>query len=124
MTEKPQISEAEWAVMDVLWKRSPISANDIVEALKGKKKWNHRTIRTLLSRLVKKNILTFTEQGKSYLYRPRLSRDACVQSESSSFLNRVFNGNATSMLLHLVESTHLKESDIEELRLLLNKKGE
>jgi predicted transcriptional regulator len=57
MHEAMRITEAEWLVCQVLWRHSPQTANEIVDKLAGKTDWNPRTIKTLLNRLVNKNVI-------------------------------------------------------------------
>jgi BlaI family penicillinase repressor len=124
MSKSPSISDAEWEVMTVLWDQSPLKANEVVERLKGRKAWNPRTTKTLLNRLVKKGALDFTTQGNRYLYRPRVKREACVRTESGSFVKRVFGGAVGPMLVEFVRQADLSASEIEQLKRLLDEKGD
>ena len=122
MATPPQISDAEWEVMKVLWDASPRTASEIADALCEPKQWSPKTVKTLLGRLVKKGALRFTEEGNRYLYRPTFERDRYVEQESRSFLERVFGGAAAPMLVHFVEHNQLSETDLEELREILERK--
>src|SRR5580698_9293882 len=102
MPNKPSISAAEYEVMNVLWTQSPLTAGAIVERLKDHKDWNPRTIKTLVNRLVKKRAVGFVPRGKSYLYRPLVTREACVGKESRSFISRFFGGAVGPMLVQFV----------------------
>jgi BlaI family transcriptional regulator, penicillinase repressor len=123
MAGLPSISDAEWEIMTILWAESPLTAAEIVTRVEGRKDWNPRTVKTLLNRLVKKKALDFTEQGNRYLYRPRVRRDACVKSESRSFVSRVFGDSAGPMLVQFVRETHLSKEEIEELERILREKS-
>lgn len=123
MAKIPRISEAEWQVMDVLWRRSPLSAGDIVDALARDTDWEPATIKTMLNRLVKKGALRFKVEGKRYLYAPAVARDACVRSAGRSFLDRVFGGAPGALIAHFVEDAKLSKDEIAELRRLLDRKG-
>ena len=122
MRKKPSISDAEWEVMDIVWENSPITSREVVESLAGTKKWNHRTIKTMLNRLVKKGALKYEVEGKAYLYRPCVSRDVCVREESKSFLDRVFGGASNPMLVQFVKNTKLSQEEIKELKQILSEK--
>jgi BlaI family penicillinase repressor len=119
----PSISEAEWDVMQVIWDASPITAGEVVEKLAGRRKWSPRTVKTLLNRLVKKSALAFDVRGNRYLYRPKVSRQQCIRSESRGFVSRVFAGDAAQMLLRFVDETELSPEQIAQLKRLLDKKG-
>lgn len=123
MPRPPRISEAEWEVMEAIWSRHPITAQDIVETLGPERDWKDQTIRTMLARLVKKGALSTTPEGKRYLYRPLFTREQCVRNESSSFLEKVFDGASASLLLHFVQNTRLNKKEIAELKKLLDEKG-
>jgi BlaI family penicillinase repressor len=110
--------------MDVVWSAAnPVTAGEIVEALSPPQtSWNPRTIKTMLNRLVKKGALQFDADGNRYLYRPAVSRQACVREQSRSFLQRVFGGDVAPMLAHFVQDAKLSPKQIAELRQLLDEK--
>ena len=120
MPELPRISDAEWAVMTAVWDRSPRTAAEVVEALAARR-WNVRTIKTLLSRLVKKGVLGFEERDKRYHYSPRIDRESYLQEESRSFLER-HRGSASPLLAHFVREGELSTDELAELRRLLDEK--
>lgn len=118
----PQISDAEWEVMNVLWDDSPQTASEVADKLCERMRWHPKTVKTLLGRLVKKGVLRYREEGNRYLYSPAYARERLVAAESRSFVDRVFGGNATPALLHIVESMNLSAEDLEELRAILERK--
>ncbi len=117
-----KITEAEWEVMSVVWERSPVAASTVVEELEKKRQWSLATVRTLLRRLVNKGALNQEEDGKRYLYTPRVSMEQCVRRESESFLDRVLGRAPSTALIHLVENANLSKQDIKELRRILREK--
>ena len=114
-----QISEAEAVVMDVLWKRSPLSADEVVMALSSRQDWQDATVKTLLNRLLNKGAIDAEKDGRRYLYAPVLQREAWVQGESESLLDRVFGGRVAPLVAHFSEQRKLSRKDIAELRKLL-----
>ena len=119
MHNMPRITETEWALMRVLWKRSPLSAQHIIDMLSKQEVWHPKTAKTLLNRLVKKGALGFQKSGRAYLYHPLVAEKDCVAAESDSFLSRVFSGSLKPMLAHFVESGKLSPPEIAELKRLL-----
>jgi len=117
--EPVRVSEAETKVMGVLWEGSPRSASGVITALAESTGWNHRTIRTLLRRLVEKGAVTVEAKGRAYLYRPALSRERFIRQESRSFLDRVFGGSPLAAVVHLVEEEPLSPQELARLRRLL-----
>jgi len=124
MAKTPPITDAEWEVMSVLWERSPATALEIIETVREKMEWHPKTVKTLLSRLVRKGVLRYRTEGNRYVYSPAIARQRYVKQESQSFVERVFGGEATPALMHFVRTTDLSKDDIEELRRLLDEKQE
>ncbi|MEE1257257.1 MAG: BlaI/MecI/CopY family transcriptional regulator, partial [Lachnospiraceae bacterium] len=62
MSDLPQISEAEYEVMKIVWKHAPINTNEITEKLLQSTSWSPKTIQTLIKRLVTKGVLTYEKQ--------------------------------------------------------------
>lgn len=123
MAAMPRISQAEWAVMEVLWDQHPLTAADVAGRLSGCKDWSPRTVKTLLSRLAQKGAVLFEPQGKRYAYRPAYPRSRYVRAESKTFLRRVFAGQESAMLVQMVRDARLSAEEIEELRdILLSKR--
>jgi len=122
MTSTPKISEAEWVVMEVVWRQNPITALEVVQQLTAHKQWQDQTIRTMLRRLIRKKALTYKAEGKVYYYAPAVSREQCVRGESRSFLERVFGGAAQPLLVQLVQETKLSADEIAELKKILRDK--
>ena len=119
MKKLPRISDAEWSVMKVLWKKSPLTASEVIEALGEGDEWHPKTVKTLLGRLVQKGALGFKKDGKAYLYRPLVDEDECASAASEAFLTRVFGGSLKPMLAHFVEKKRLSPAEMNELKRLL-----
>ena len=122
MPKPPRISEAEWEVMNVLWESSPLTSSDVAEKLCEQMQWHVKTVKTLLGRLVQKGALRYRQEGNRYFYQPVIARERYVQSESRSFIDRVFGGKATPAVVHFVETMKLSDEDLEELRSNLDRK--
>lgn len=120
MKENPKISNSEWEVMKIIWNNPEISSINIIQKLKDKSQWKPATVKSLINRLLNKNAIGFNKLGNEYLYFPLILEDECIKSESMSFVNRVFNGSIKSMFLTFADSKELSETDIEELKNILN----
>jgi len=114
-----QISEAESIVMEALWNESPLSAEDVVAVLAGDRQWQEATVKTLLNRLLGKGAIAAEKDGRRYLYRPVLTRDDYVASESKTLLDRLFNGRVAPLVQHFSERKKLSKKDIAELKRLI-----
>ena len=119
----PQISDAEWEVMKLVWELHPVPASDLVARLGREQRWAPRTIKTMLARLVDKGALVYEVEGKRFLYRAKVRREACVKHESRSFLLRVFGGAVAPAVVHLLTHSNLTEEELNELRRILDGEG-
>ena len=120
MSKLPQISEAEFEVMKVIWKYAPISTNEVTEKLTQTTDWSPKTIQTMLKRLVTKKALTYEKQSRVFVYTPLVQEDEYIRQESNSFLNKYYNGNIVSMLTSYLEDDKLSKTELDTLRHLLS----
>ncbi len=124
MKSLPQISEAEFEVMKIVWKYAPISTNEITDRLVQTTTWSPKTIQTLIKRLVNKGALTYEKQSRVFVYTPLVDQDEYIGQESTSFLNRFYGGNISSMLSAYLDQDKLSETEIHTLRSLLSKNSD
>lgn len=122
MSNLPKISDAEWEVMKVIWDLEEATSNEVIESLRGKQSWKNTTIKSLISRLLNKEVISFKKVGKEYFYFPLISEKECVKEESESFLRKVFNGSINEMLVNFIKSDNLTKEDINELKNILDEK--
>ncbi len=122
MKKVPRISESEWEVMKVLWERSPLTANDIVDVLAKRASWQRETIRTLINRLVQKKAVRFEKKGRQYHYCPAVAETECIKDQTRSFLRRFRAGAIEPMLAALVEEERLSAEQIARLKEILDGK--
>ena len=123
MSALPQITEAEYEVMNIVWKYAPINTNEITEKLLATSSWSAKTIQTLIKRLVNKGALAYEKNSRVFVYTPLVKESEYISQESNSFLNRYYDGDITAMLSAYIENDKLSETEIETLRSLLSKRG-
>ncbi|MGL4820747.1 MAG: BlaI/MecI/CopY family transcriptional regulator [Bacilli bacterium] len=115
-----KISEAEWAVMEVLWRKSGMSLKEIAEAL-AHTDWAYSTIRTLVKRLHEKGMIEAdrTTPG-NFKYSACVAAETCKLSEVEGFLDRVFGGSVSMLVATLAKRERLDKKDIDELKQLID----
>ena len=116
---KADISNAEFEVLDVLWDDYPATSSDIVERLNQKKPWHDKTVKTLLSRLVKKGVVDFDKAQRQYLYRPLIAREDYTKKEATSFVSRLFKGKVAPLVAGFANQNSLSQQDVDELKALI-----
>ena len=114
-----RISDAEHAVMEALWEKSPRTAVEVCDSVCGERGWSMPTAKTLLSRLVVKGAVATEPDGRRFLYSPLLARDDYVGGESRRLVDRLFGGKAAPLFAHLAEAEALSDDDIAEIEKLL-----
>jgi BlaI family transcriptional regulator, penicillinase repressor len=114
-----RISDAELAIMEVLWEEAPLTATDVSKRVLARRDWSLATVKTLLSRLVAKNALEHHLDGRRFLYSPLVERETYVAGESRRLVDRFFGGKLMPLVAHLAEQEQLSPEDIAEIETLL-----
>ena len=114
-----RVSPAESAVMEALWVRSPLAAEDISAKIAEPNSWTEATVKTLINRLLNKGAIKAEKDGRRYLYSPVLARDDYVSTESEGLLSRLFDGRLAPLVSHFSEQRKLTPQDIAELKALI-----
>src|SRR3954464_6083474 len=115
------ISAAESLVMEALWRRQPLTAEEIFVEVAGEQGWAEGTLKTLLARLHKKGAVSTEKDGRRFLYRPLIARADYVQAASQGLLDRLFDGRLAPLVSHFSERQQLSEADIADLKRLIGK---
>lgn len=119
-TPKISISDAEWEVMKVLWKKAPCPAQTVIDALIGPQQWSAATVKTLLNRLMRKGAVKYEKNGRAYVYSPALTEAEGRHTETVSFIDRVFDGALSPLLAHFTkQGRRLTPEDITALEKIL-----
>lgn len=102
--------------MKVVWKLQSASVRQVYETLLAKRHIAYTTVMTMMKILEQKGFLKKRQEDRAYIYTPAQPQKQVVGGMVREFVNRVFNGSAEPLLVHLVEDQHLTESDLEEIR--------
>jgi predicted transcriptional regulator len=117
-----KISEAESKVLEVFWSApGPLSADEVVAAMHNDRDWSAGTIRTFLTRLVKKKAVRATPDGRRYLYRSLIRREDYVHEQSRTLIDRLFGGRIAPFVTQFSERQNLSRDEIEELKHLIER---
>jgi predicted transcriptional regulator len=112
------ITPAESQIMDALWRRSPLTIEDIAEAV-SEQNWGLATVKTLIHRLLKRKAIQSARIDGRVRYTPVLQRAEYLESESQGLLDRLFGGRLTPLVAHFAERRGLSADEIARLRKLL-----
>lgn len=101
--------------MKIVWDLESATVRDIYEALLRRRKVAYTTVMTMMQILERKKYLKRTKAERAWLYRPAQPKGKVIAGMVREFVNRVFNGSAEPLLVHLVEEHKLSREDIEEI---------
>jgi BlaI family transcriptional regulator, penicillinase repressor len=117
-----KISEAESQVLEIFWRASgPLSAEEVIAAMDNDREWSAGTIRTFLTRLLKKKALAATPDGRRYLYRALIRREDYVHQESRNLIDRLFGGRIAPFITQFSERQRLSRDELKELKRLIER---
>jgi predicted transcriptional regulator len=101
--------------MKIVWLRDSATVRDVYEALLERRKIAYTTVMTTMKILETKGYLKKRRQDRAFLYRPAHSKNRIIGSMIREFIDRVFNGSAEPLLVHLVKSRRLREDDLQRI---------
>jgi len=113
-----KISDSEWFILQAIWDKSPITIRDIIKALKHTP-WARTTIQAMVSRLVTKKIISTSASGYAFLYSPLISKEEAVKMYTKSFIDRVYNGNASVLVATIASGDYLTSQEKKVVKKLL-----
>ena len=107
--------------MHVVWGLGRATVRDVYEALRERRKVAYTSVMTVMKILEKKGHLQKKRDDRAYVYRPARPRAQVLAMMVRDFVDRVFQGAAKPLLVHLVEDRRLSQNDLAEIRRLLEK---
>jgi BlaI family transcriptional regulator, penicillinase repressor len=120
--KSPTLTEQELEIMKIVWVREVATVRDVYEALLERRKIAYTTVMTMMKILEQKKYLLKTQEERAYVYRPAKPKNQVIKSMVREFVNRVFNGSAEPLLLHLIEDRRLSEKELEEITRMIRRK--
>ena len=115
------LTEQELEIMKIVWERDSTTVRDVYEVLLERRKVAYTTVMTMMKILEQKKYLKKTQTERAYVYRPAQPKGKVIGDMVRDFVNRVFNGSAEPLLVHLVEEHNLSKEDLEEIARLRRK---
>jgi len=115
------LTEQELEIMKVIWERERVTVRDVYEVLLERRKVAYTTVMTMMKILEQKGFLKKSQEDRAYVYRPAQAKRQVIGAMVKEFINRVFNGSAEPLLVHLVEEHHLSQKDLAEIARLRRK---
>ena len=120
-SSKPELTEAEWAIMKVVWENEPCAAGTVQEALEQIKDWAYSTVKTTMDRMVDKGLLEITRIRNLQLFNSKINEEDARKGEFRKMLKRAFDGALTPMMQFLIEQEGLSKEELSRLRQFVGK---
>lgn len=114
-----KISGAESHIMEAVWTKGPLTAEDIVQSVGPAQEWGEATVKTLINRLLKKKALASERSGGRALYRALVTREEYVTGESQGLLDRLFGGQLAPLVAHYARHRALSPTEVARLKKLI-----
>jgi len=109
------LTEQELEIMKIVWTRERVTVRDVYEDLLERRKIAYTTVMTMMKILAQKKYLRKTQEDRAYVYQPTKPKNQVIKGMVREFVNRVFNGSAEPLLVHLMEDRKLSGKDLEEI---------
>ena len=114
-----RLTEAEWAVLEILWSGERFALKDITNALKETKSWNKNTVYTYLTRMEAKGLVTI-DRRQEKPYGAAVSRESCAKEERRELLDKVYGGSAGDLIAAFLRESEISAKEAARLRKLLD----
>lgn len=116
-----ELTEAEWAIMKVVWQNQPCAAGTVQESLAEEKGWAYSTVKTTMDRMVNKGLLEIEKVRHVQLFSTKINKTQARKGEFHKMLKRAFDGALGPMVQYLVENEKLSGDELQQLRQLVGK---
>lgn len=122
MSETHRLASLQLAIMQVLWTRTEATVAEVREALAGDRDLAHTTIATMLVKMERKGVVDHRAEGRAYIYRPLIQPEQVKTSMVSDLVDRLFEGNLTAMVTHLLDEGDVSHEELGRLKDLIARK--
>ena len=117
--KSPPLTPQELEIMKIVWKLGTATVRDVYEALRERRRIAYTTVMTMMKILADKRHLRRSQQGRTYVYEPTRSKNEVLRSMVREFVNRVFNGSAEPLLVHLLQDRQLSTEDLQKIQQMM-----
>ena len=118
-----QLGRVQLLIMQVLWNKKRATAREITDAINELEPIAHSTVQTLLRGLEEKGSAAHQTEGRTFVFYPLVEEDKFKQSATADLVDRVFGGNAATLVAHLLKNENVSRKEINEIRKLINHRG-
>ncbi len=110
-----KLSDAEWQIMNALWKKHPATARELMDEIAPGNDWAYTTVKTMLTRLISKKAVSEHKRGNTSVYQPLVSQQKARTGALKSLVDKVLGGTLEPVMHYLVEERKLSEKERRKL---------
>jgi predicted transcriptional regulator len=121
MRKRVAVAKSELEVARLVWQLGQASVREVLEALPAERDLDFKTVQTYLRRLESKGYLRSRREGRAKVYLPRVRPQQVVREVIDDVVHRLFDGESLPLFQHLIQERGLSDSEIEQLRAMLDK---
>lgn len=116
------ITDAEWEIMRVVWAQGETTSKEVTHVLNEKTEWKNTTVKTLLSRLVDKEMIATKPSGNKFIYYPLVEERQSIQTVSQEILGKVCSKKIGTVIEIMISDSLLSFADIDRIESMLKEK--
>jgi len=120
----PTLTPQELAIMKVIWRLDKATVRDVYETLREKRTIAYTTVMTMMKILEDKGYLRKSRVERAYVYKPAKPRQQVVRAMVQDFVDRVFDGASSALLLHLTRDRTISKGERQEIRRIIDEMEE
>jgi predicted transcriptional regulator len=116
------LSELEWQIIQIIWKKNEASVKDVWETAFPNQEKAYTTVQTYMDRMVEKGFLAKRKLGLVNFYTAAINQEILMKQATENFISRAFNGSIGQLAAFLINNCHLSASDLQEIKSLIEQK--
>ena len=124
LSKKPVLTSQELEIMKVVWRSGASTVRGVYETLLEHRKIAYTTVMTMMNILEQKGYLKKSQKDRAFTYQATRPQQQVIRGMVREFVDRVFNGSAEPLLLHLLEDRRVSDQDFDEIRRMLRENSE
>ncbi len=119
MPDSHHLGDLQLAIMRVLWQHSEATVAQVHQALLPTRGLALTTIATMLSKMEKKGVVSHRQKGRQFIYQPTVQEEAVHQTMVGDLINRLFGGDTTALVNHLLTDQEIEQSELSQIKALV-----
>ena len=122
MSTKNRLADLQLAIMQVLWDSGEATVADVREALSQDRPLAHTTVATMLTKMEAKGLVKRKSEARAHVFEPVVQQEAVRRSMVTDLARRLFQGDVTQMVAHLLDEAEVDHDELKRLKLLIRQK--